>query len=209
MMFIIKLKITQLFRYIGEWISQLLGFVWKYIAAKVKKVVHSKPFIGIMMLTIGVTWTWSVTYAQYEGADILRFARAEVADFVKPGEPMVWVNPALAKTVVSETKEEPVIANDIKWQFGEFTAYTPSVDETDADPYTNAANKRVKTGDVACPIKYAFSTKIEVKGHGVYECWDRMNQRYVDKENFDIFMWEKSDAFKFGRQQLEYRLLEK
>jgi hypothetical protein len=209
MMFIIKLKIAQLFRYIWEGITNWIETnVFAPIRKVVKKVVHSKQFIGILMLTIGVTWSWNITFAQYEGADILRFARAEAANFINPG-PMVWVNPASAK-VVKEKKEELVVVNDTKWQVGEFTAYTPRVEETDGDPYTNAANKRVKEGDIACPIKYAFGTKIEVKGLGVFECWDRMNQRYADKENFDIFMWDLNQANTFGRQKnLEYRVIEK
>jgi len=206
MMFIIKLKITQLFRFIGEWISQLLGFVWKYIAAKVRKIVHSKPFIGIMMLTIGATWTWSITYAQYEGADIMRFARAEVADFIKPGEPMVWVNPALAKTVVNETKEEVVIANDTKRQVGEFSAYNAEEGQTDANPFVMASGKKVYSGAVANNC-LAFGTKIDVKGK-TYTVEDRMNSRY-GCDHFDIFMWEKSDALAFGRQAVEYSVLGK
>lgn len=207
MMFIIKLKITQLFRFIWEGITNWLEInVFAPIRITVKTVVHSKPFIGIMMLTIGATWTWSITFAQYEGADILRFARAEVADFVKPGESMVWVNPALAKTVVTETKEEPVIVNDTKRQVGEFSAYNAEVGQTDANPFVMASGKKVYDGAVANNC-LKFGSKIEVKGK-TYTVEDRMNSRY-GCEHFDIFMWEKSEALTFGRQTIEYSVVGK
>lgn len=198
MMFIIKLKITQLFRFIWQGISNWVELnVFAPIRKTVKTVVHSKQFIGILMLTIGATWTWSITFAQYEGADILRFARAEVADFI---------NPALAKTVVNETKEEPVIANDSKRQVGEFSAYNAEESQTDANPFVMASGKKVYAGAVANNC-LAFGTKIDVKGK-TYTVEDRMNSRY-GCDHFDIFMWEKGDALAFGRQAIEYSVLGK
>ncbi len=113
MMFIIKLKITQLFRFIVQWIKNLLAFIYQYIAHRVIKIVNSKPFIGILMLTIGITWTWSITYSRYEGAEILRFVRAEVSDFIQPRGKIVLVNNhvidvALADEAVQVVSLDPV-----------------------------------------------------------------------------------------------------
>jgi 3D (Asp-Asp-Asp) domain-containing protein len=109
-------------------------------------------------------------------------------------------DPCELKVVVCEG-EEPL------YKKGEFSAYTASEDETDGDPYIAANNKKVFIRGIACPRKYAFGQKIEIKGYGVYECNDRMNQRYREKENFDIYMTTKTVAFDFGRRNLEYREL--
>jgi hypothetical protein len=82
MMFIIKLKITQ----------------------AVRKVVHSKQFYGILMLTIGVSWTWAITFSFYEGADIMRFVRTSVADFVRPTE-IVIINNRVIETAYAAEAE--------------------------------------------------------------------------------------------------------
>lgn len=86
MMFIIKLKITQF----------------------VRKVVHSKQFYGILMLTIGVSWTWVVTFSCYEGAEIMTFVRTSVADFVRPSEIVIVNSRVIEVAQAAEIEVTPV-----------------------------------------------------------------------------------------------------
>lgn len=109
---------------------------------------------------------------------------------------------------VSESNDTTEPEEESVWHTGEFSAYSASPDETDENPEINASGKKVKKGDVACPKSMEFGTKIEVKGHGTFECWDRMNQRYQDKSNFDILVESKDEAFQFGRKNLEYRIVD-
>lgn len=98
---------------------------------------------------------------------------------------------------------------------GEFTAYSPSVDQTDDRPREMASGKEVYEGAVACPDviiiregKRIFGTKIEIEGRGVFTCEDRMAKKHRDKEHkFDIFMESEDDAWDFGRQNLNYKIL--
>lgn len=100
--------------------------------------------------------------------------------------------------------EQPVVAQkESSWNVAEFSAYTASVDETDANPLVMASGKMVYVGAVACPASMKFGTKIEVRGVGEFTCEDRMNSRY--DEHFDIFKMTKDEAFKFGRKSLEWR----
>lgn len=206
MMFIIKLKITQLFRFIGQAISNWIETnVLSPIRKTVSKVVHSKPFIGILMLVIGATWTWSVTYSSYEGAEIMRFARGEVASFIKPSEPIVYVNHVHAKTVEPKEEAQAPKVEDAKAQkIGEFSAYNAEKSQTDSNPFVMASGKRVYAGAVANNC-LPFGAKIEVNGN-LYTVEDRMNKRY-GCDHFDFFMWEKTEALKFGRQQLAYQVV--
>ena len=86
------------------------------------------------------------------------------------------------------------------------TAYTSSVDETDDTPFITASGERTKRGVLACPKKYEFGTKVLIAGRQ-YTCADRMNQRYRDKECFDIWVETKSEAFDWGRRTLEVKIL--
>lgn len=185
MLFIIKLLWSKFSRFIGSIYS---------------KAIKTKFFLFVLALTLGISYTTVYFVGQPMYADLF-FTENK----------LVYVNTHFIQSAYAKKLPETVEATEpeIEWMKGEFTAYTPRVEETDGDPYTNAANKRVKDGDIACPVKYAFGTKIEVKGRGIYQCWDRMNQRYQEKENFDIFMWDLASAKSFGRQQLEYRIIEK
>lgn len=98
---------------------------------------------------------------------------------------------------------------------GEFTAYSPSVRQTDDRPREMASGKEVYEGALACPDaiiiregKRVFGTKIEIEGLGVFTCEDRMAKKHRDKEHkFDIFMESEDDAWDFGRQHLNYKVL--
>lgn len=119
-----------------------------------------------------------------------------------------WRELNTPRTIVinnAEAKEiEPIVAQkESTWNVAEFSAYTASVDETDANPLVMASGKMVYVGAIACPASMKFGTKIEVRGVGEFTCEDRMNSRY--SEHFDIFKMTKDEAFKFGRKTLEWR----
>jgi 3D (Asp-Asp-Asp) domain-containing protein len=92
----------------------------------------------------------------------------------------------------------------VKLYQGEFSAYTASVEETDADPFTTASGEKVRDGIIANNC-LKFGSKVKVNGK-VFEVKDRMNSRY-DCEHFDIFLADKGEARKFGRQKLDYEIL--
>lgn len=110
------------------------------------------------------------------------------------------------ESIGKELVVDEVNAPEVKFE-GEFSAYTASEDETDADPMVSASGKKVFVGMIACPNKYPFGTKVRVEGMGEYECLDRMNERYRDRENFDIFFTSKDQAFEFGRKVLNYEIV--
>lgn len=116
----------------------------------------------------------------------------------------IVIENARALTIEEVTKEA---TPEVEWEKGEFSAYTASVDETDADPTIAANNKPVFLGGIACPNRFALGQKIEVRALGVFECNDRMNIRYRESNHFDIYHETKDEAFQFGRQTLEWRAL--
>lgn len=92
----------------------------------------------------------------------------------------------------------PLSINTIE---GEFTAY--AVGDGFTPGTVMASGKEVYVGAIACPIKYAFGTKITVQGKA-YTCEDRMAQRFRGGEYFDIFMDDQNEALSFGRKKLQY-----
>jgi 3D (Asp-Asp-Asp) domain-containing protein len=108
------------------------------------------------------------------------------------------VSPVEASTDIPEPKA-PQNA-----KLGEFSAYTASIEETDADPYTMASGKKVYEGAIANNC-LDFGTKVKVNGK-IKVVEDRMNSRY-DCDHFDIFMKDKQTALEFGRQNISYEII--
>lgn len=86
------------------------------------------------------------------------------------------------------------------------TAYSSTVDQTDADPFTMASGLRVYDGAVANNC-LSFGTEIEIAGNR-YEVQDRMNSRY-GCEVFDIWMTSRQEALDFGKQQQDIYIIKK
>jgi 3D (Asp-Asp-Asp) domain-containing protein len=89
---------------------------------------------------------------------------------------------------------------------GMVTAYTSSVDETDDRPFEMASGKTVYRGAIACPSRLEFGTRVVIQGH-IYTCDDRMNARYREDNNFDIWMTSKAEAYQFGKQILDVTIV--
>lgn len=79
------------------------------------------------------------------------------------------------------------------------TAYTSSEDETDSTPFENASGNRPGPGSVACPVRYAFGTRVLIQGQQ-YTCDDRMHSRF--SERFDVWRETKNEAFEFGKKRV-------
>ena len=80
------------------------------------------------------------------------------------------------------------------------TKFTNRPEETDDTPNIMASGKRVYIGAIACPANLPFGTTIEIDGK-IYTCQDRMNLRYRNKNHFDIFEFNLTEAINFGRQK--------
>lgn len=168
-------------------VSTVEGAILRY-RLRVRMVpVSYKLFILILGVAIGgsTVYVYQFYPIVYGGAIILENARIETIHTVEAHTE--------AKAPVSE------------WIEAEATAYTASVDETDSSPLIMASGQMVYIGAVACPRHIALGERVELKGLGVYTCEDRMNIRY--KNNFDIFMSTKTEAIKFGRQKIEYKII--
>lgn len=128
---------------------------------------------------------------------------------IMPSRTLVIVNEAKAQEKeVSNVVEQVKTQQSAEFsQIGEFSGYTASIAETDSDPYTMASGRKVYSGAIACPNGYKFGDKIEIENVGIYTCEDRMNARYRDKQNFDIYFDSYDEAIKFGRKQIKFKKL--
>ncbi len=86
----------------------------------------------------------------------------------------------------------------------EVSAYNAMESQTDNTPTITANGDIVYEGGIASNC-YPFGTRIELQGLGVFIVNDRMASRYKCN-NADIFLWNYSDAIKFGRQKVKFRV---
>ena len=120
-----------------------------------------------------------------------------------------WHNKAQAE----QTQEDaPNVDDFIEYQDkkqakqlkGEFSAYNAEVSQCDDDPTIMASGKKVYSGAIANNC-LDFGTKIKI-GSSIYIVEDRMASRY-GCDVFDIFLLNKKDALNFGRQVLQYEII--
>lgn len=106
--------------------------------------------------------------------------------------------------------ELPVVqlGEDYDFLTGEFTAYTPSEDETDGNPFITAdgTDKRNYNGCILAHKSLPFGTEVYVPYFNMTcEVHDRMPKR--SKAEFDVFLNTKEEAFQFGRRSIEYVII--
>lgn len=170
-------------------VSFLESFALRY-RLRVRMVpVSYKLFLVALGVALGCSWMSAVTLYQ------------EAQD----GAKWTFEQPARAETVKQE--EQKPLETVEEWRTAEFSAYTASVDETDASPLVMASGKMVYVGAIACPRAMKLGSRVEVRGLGEFVCEDRMNIRY--ENHFDIFKISKAEALAFGRKSLEYKVIEK
>ena len=86
------------------------------------------------------------------------------------------------------------------------TQYTPVLRETDDTPLINAANKRVKKGDIANNC-LPFGTRVRIDGE-IFTVMDRLNPRY-GCSHFDILTFDEHKALEWGKQKKIVEILAK
>lgn len=85
------------------------------------------------------------------------------------------------------------------------TAYSSTVDQTDADPFTTASGTRVKSGTMAANF-LPFGTKVRI-GSQIYTVQDRMNARYNGSYVVDLWQPSRQAANQFGVRVLEMEII--
>ena len=109
------------------------------------------------------------------------------------------IDPCSLKDITCDNREE--------WQEGNFSAYNATIEQCGKADGITASGQMVKEGTtLACPPKYKFGTEIEIEGLGVYECQDRGGA--IKGNKFDIYFDKVPDAKKFGRQKLNFKIIE-
>ncbi|EKE19074.1 MAG: protein YuiC [uncultured bacterium] len=86
------------------------------------------------------------------------------------------------------------------------SAYTAAADECGWNTGITASGIMVaENRTLACPPEYPFGAKIEIEGMGTYTCEDRGGA--IKGNHFDIYMQTKKEAFAFGRQNLNAKVV--
>jgi len=90
------------------------------------------------------------------------------------------------------------------------TAYNPTASQTDSDPLIAASMRKVREGTIAVSRDlfdqgWVFGKKVRIEGLGIFEINDLMNKRYTKR--IDVFMWDESQAKKFGKRTIKAALL--
>lgn len=115
---------------------------------------------------------------------------------------VIWANLARAEV----TPQDDHFRQATEMVVASVSSYTSSVDETDSNPFENAAGTRPARGSVACPKRFAFGTQVRIAGE-TYTCDDRMGGRFREGNYFDVWTETKAEAFEFGRQTLPVEII--
>lgn len=84
-------------------------------------------------------------------------------------------------------------------------AYSSSINQTDADPFTTASGQRVQAGTMAANW-LPFGTKVRI-GSTMYTIGDRMNERYNSKYIVDVWQPTHADAISWGARVVEMEIV--
>jgi 3D (Asp-Asp-Asp) domain-containing protein len=109
---------------------------------------------------------------------------------------------------------EPVVieAPQPEWYTFEVTAYTSGPESTGKQPGDEgygitASGDPVREGfTAACPPSLTFGTRLEIEGVGERVCTDRGSA--ITEGRLDIYIAELKEAWQFGRQTVEVRIIE-
>ncbi|MEI7621446.1 MAG: 3D domain-containing protein [Candidatus Moraniibacteriota bacterium] len=86
------------------------------------------------------------------------------------------------------------------------SAYTASADECGNDEGITASGLKVEPKrTIACPPELPFGVKLEIEGQGIFVCEDRGGA--IKGNHIDIYMETKGEAFAFGRQNLNAKVI--
>ncbi|MFZ2153725.1 MAG: 3D domain-containing protein [Candidatus Moraniibacteriota bacterium] len=86
------------------------------------------------------------------------------------------------------------------------SAYTAAADECGKSDGVTASGLVVQEKrTLACPPQFPFGAKIKIADHGIFTCEDRGGA--IKGNKFDIYVKTKSEAFAFGRRNLEAELV--
>lgn len=85
------------------------------------------------------------------------------------------------------------------------TAYSSTIDQTDASPIITASGRHVGPGVVAANF-LPFGTRVRV-GQQMYTVWDRLNERYNDMYIIDIWYPSRLQALSFGARIVEMEVV--
>ncbi|MEK7851603.1 MAG: hypothetical protein AAB275_06935 [Deltaproteobacteria bacterium] len=87
------------------------------------------------------------------------------------------------------------------------SAYSPTEEECDSDPYVTAYQRPVKEGTIAISrdleneFGWRLGDRIHITGLGEFVVWDRMHPRW--KKRVDIFFHDTEKAVSFGIKQTQ------
>lgn len=112
------------------------------------------------------------------------------------------------RTNKSEEENNTNNASSASWIWANVTAYCPC--SKCCGGYANGITAMGTTAranhTIAAPSNYAFGTKIEIQGMGVFTVEDRGGA--ITGNKIDVYFNSHSEALAFGRKQLQMRVVE-
>lgn len=113
-----------------------------------------------------------------------------------------------SKTTKSETVQAsttPITTNE-KWIWANVSAYCACAKCCGkTNGITASGTKATANHTIAAPSNYKFGTKIEIAGMGIFTVEDRGGA--ITGNKIDIYFNSHSEALKFGRRQLQMRVI--
>lgn len=109
----------------------------------------------------------------------------------------------VAKGKVSRSKVVSRSSPPVMTVSFEVSAYSPTVDECDGDPFTTASGKRVYVGGVAADLsRYPLGTILLIPNYNNGNpCRVVDSGGAIKKNKLDVFFWHTTEAINWGRRK--------
>lgn len=182
----------------------LLNNVWQRIGPNTREIARDvlQLLPVAAFLFISSTPANSLTYVELREAPYraLQFIRDDTLLYVIQGVPAQSARSLASRLPAAVTNVSPGMAIRV---FA--TAYSSTVNQTDANPYTTASGSTVGPGTIAANF-LPFGTVIKV-GNQLYTVEDRLNSRYNGKSLIDIWFPTQEQALAFGVRAVEVEIV--
>lgn len=114
--------------------------------------------------------------------------------------------PAKSKTVKAKVSRSKVVTRSsppVKIVSFEISAYSPTVQECDGDPFTTASGKRVYEGGIAADLRrYPLGTIMIIPGYNNgLPCKVIDSGSAIKKNKIDVFFFSTHEAIHWGRRK--------
>lgn len=162
-------------------------------------LAFSPPTISASLMPSKITKTAPAIVAD----KVVAPAKTKASPAVVPSKKTVVAKAKVIKAKVSRSKVTTRSSPPVMIVSFEISAYSPTVEECDGDPFTTASGKRVYEGGIAADLsRYPLGTIMIIPGYNKgLPCKVVDSGSAIKKNKIDVFFFSTHEAIHWGRRK--------